>query len=98
MGPNSATNNPPSAKRRKLLKKRGRPRTSVNARNLRVSLGHCLDRMPMYETPLTFVFGVLGIGLGEHFLHLGFGCCLFVIGVLSRDHFMQWCFPNDNKN
>ena len=44
MGPNSATtgDKPPSAKRRKIMKKRGRPRTSVNARNLRVSIMRCL--------------------------------------------------------
>ena len=42
----------------------------------------------MYEMPLIYVFGVLGLGLwgcGDHFLYCGFGQWHFVIGVLSQD-------------
>ena len=38
------------------------------------------DKTPMYEMPLTFVFGVWGLGFwgwGEHFLYWGFGCWRF---------------------
>ena len=37
----------------------------------------------MYEMPLIFVFGVLG--LGRAFFVLGYGCLCYAIGVLSRD-------------
>ena len=55
---------------------------------IKVSGLNATDKTSMYEMPLIYVFGVLGLGLwgwGEDFLCWGFGQCHFVIGVLSRD-------------
>ena len=48
-----------------------------------VSGHNATDKTPMYEIPLIFVFGVLG--LGTAFFVSGFWVLAFVIGILSRD-------------